>query len=204
MVSAAGSLGALLSAPIGQMLNEGYGWRIGLAGFVVLSLLMIPAAWYAGRVDKIPLPKPAADDIGDASAGAAVEDRVRQCLVRGDDLRLFRLRHAARVPHHASAVLSCDLRPGPDAERADARHDRRLQRARQPVLRLGRPALEQAGAARRRSTSSARSRSPGTSCCRRRRRRRCCSARSWASSGWASGRWSRARSPRCSGCDGRR
>jgi predicted MFS family arabinose efflux permease len=73
IVSAAGSLGALLSAPIGQMLNEGYGWRFGLAGFVVLSLVMIPAAWYAGRVDKIPLPKPSADDIGNTSAGVAVK-----------------------------------------------------------------------------------------------------------------------------------
>ena len=60
MVSAAGSLGALLSAPIGQMLNEGFGWRVGVAGFVILSLFMLPAAWYAGRADKIPLPpKPA-------------------------------------------------------------------------------------------------------------------------------------------------
>jgi predicted MFS family arabinose efflux permease len=73
IVSAAGSLGALLSAPIGQMLNEGYGWRIGLAGFVVLSVLMIPAAWFAGRVDKIPLPKPSSDDIGNTSAGVAVK-----------------------------------------------------------------------------------------------------------------------------------
>ncbi|MFL6838099.1 MAG: MFS transporter [Bradyrhizobium sp.] len=73
MVSAAGSLGALLSAPIGQLLNEGYGWRIGLAGFVVLSLVMIPAAWFAGRADKIPLPKPSADDIGNTSAGVAVK-----------------------------------------------------------------------------------------------------------------------------------
>ncbi|KRQ92439.1 MFS transporter [Bradyrhizobium valentinum] len=73
LVSGAGSLGALLSAPIGQMLNEGYGWRIGLAGFVVLSLLMIPAAWYAGRVDKIPLPKPADDEIGGTSAGVATK-----------------------------------------------------------------------------------------------------------------------------------
>jgi predicted MFS family arabinose efflux permease len=71
LVSGAGSLGALLSAPIGQMLNEGYGWRMGLAGFVVLSLLMIPAAWYAGRVDKIPLPKPADDEIGNTSASVA-------------------------------------------------------------------------------------------------------------------------------------
>jgi predicted MFS family arabinose efflux permease len=73
IVSAAGSLGALLSAPIGQVLNEGYGWRIGLAGFVVLALFMLPAAWYAGRVDKIPLPKPAGDDIGETSASVAVK-----------------------------------------------------------------------------------------------------------------------------------
>ena len=73
MVSAAGSLGALLSAPIGQLLNEGYGWRIGLAGFVVLALFMLPSAWYAGKVDRIPLPKPGGDDIGDASASAAVK-----------------------------------------------------------------------------------------------------------------------------------
>jgi predicted MFS family arabinose efflux permease len=73
LVSGAGSLGALLSAPIGQMLNEGYGWRMGLVGFVVLSLLMIPAAWYAGRVDKIPLPKPADDEIDDASAAVATK-----------------------------------------------------------------------------------------------------------------------------------
>jgi predicted MFS family arabinose efflux permease len=73
IVSAAGSLGALLSAPIGQLLNESYGWRIGLAGFVVLAVFMLPAAWYAGRVDKIPLPKPAGDDIGEASASAAAK-----------------------------------------------------------------------------------------------------------------------------------
>lgn len=73
IVSGAGSLGALLSAPIGQVLNEGFGWRVGLAGFVVMSLLMIPAAWYAGSVDAIPLPKPAADDISDANAMAAAK-----------------------------------------------------------------------------------------------------------------------------------
>jgi predicted MFS family arabinose efflux permease len=73
LVSGAGSLGALLSAPLGQILNEGYGWRMGLAGFVVLALLMIPAAWYAGRVDKIPLPKPADDEIGNSSASVATK-----------------------------------------------------------------------------------------------------------------------------------
>ncbi|HEX2891436.1 MFS transporter [Vineibacter terrae] len=68
IVSAMGSLGALLSAPIGQVLSEGFGWRVGLAGFVVLSLLMIPAAWYAGRIDSNPLPKPTANDIGNVTA----------------------------------------------------------------------------------------------------------------------------------------
>ena len=73
LVSGAGSLGALLSAPLGQMLSDGYGWRVGLVGFVVLALAMIPAAWYAGRVDKIPLPKPSADEIGNTSAGTAAK-----------------------------------------------------------------------------------------------------------------------------------
>jgi predicted MFS family arabinose efflux permease len=73
MVSAAGSLGALLSAPIGQILNEGYGWRVGLAGFVILSLALIPAAWFAGGVDKVPLPKPSADDLGNTSAAVAAK-----------------------------------------------------------------------------------------------------------------------------------
>src|ERR1700761_735075 len=72
MVSGAGSLGALLSAPLGQILSEGYGWRVGLAGFVILSLALIPAAWFAGGVDRIPLPKPSSDDIGNTSAGVAV------------------------------------------------------------------------------------------------------------------------------------
>jgi len=73
IVSAAGSLGALLSAPIGQLLNEGYGWRTGMVGFVVLSLALLPAAWFAGKVDRIPLPKPAHDEIGNTSAAVAVK-----------------------------------------------------------------------------------------------------------------------------------
>ena len=73
IVSAAGSLGALLSAPIGQLLNESYGWRTGLVGFVVLSIAMLPAAWFAGKVDKIPLPPRGSDDIADTSAAVAVK-----------------------------------------------------------------------------------------------------------------------------------
>jgi predicted MFS family arabinose efflux permease len=72
MVSAAGSLGALLSAPIGQVLSEDLGWRAGITGFVVLSLAMLPAAWFAGKVDAVPLPKPSSDQLGDVAAGTAV------------------------------------------------------------------------------------------------------------------------------------
>ena len=72
MVSAAGSLGALMAAPMGQILNQDYGWRTGLAGFVILSLALLPAAWYAGKVDRIPLPRPASDEIGNSSAAVAV------------------------------------------------------------------------------------------------------------------------------------
>src|SRR5258708_8102433 len=58
LVSGAGSLGALLSAPLGQILNEGYGWRVGLAGFVVLALPMIPAPCSPARPAKVPPPNP--------------------------------------------------------------------------------------------------------------------------------------------------
>lgn len=70
MVSAAGSLGALVAAPIGQALAQDHGWRVGLYSFIVLSLLMLPAAWAAGRVDR--LPPPPVSLLGDHSAGAAL------------------------------------------------------------------------------------------------------------------------------------
>ena len=55
-ITASGSLGALLSAPLGQMLAVDFGWRAGVLGFLVLALGMLPAAWIAGRVDRLPLP----------------------------------------------------------------------------------------------------------------------------------------------------
>jgi predicted MFS family arabinose efflux permease len=56
IVSAAGSVGALIAAPIGQVLAENLGWRAGVIGFVLLGLAMIPAAWVAGRVDRVAVP----------------------------------------------------------------------------------------------------------------------------------------------------
>lgn len=72
LITAAGSLGALLAAPIGQALNVEFGWRAGVLGFLALGLGMLPAAWFAGKVDKIALPQPRADQIGDVSARTAL------------------------------------------------------------------------------------------------------------------------------------
>ena len=74
-VSAAGSLGAMLSAPIGQALNQAYGWRVGVIGFAVLALVMLPAAWYAGKVDQVPLPP--SRGRAEESAGGALGIAIR-------------------------------------------------------------------------------------------------------------------------------
>lgn len=58
LVSAAGSLGAMLAAPLGQYLQSEHGWRMGVLGFVIIAFGLLPAAWIAGRVDRIALPAP--------------------------------------------------------------------------------------------------------------------------------------------------
>ncbi|MDQ8730414.1 MFS transporter [Bradyrhizobium sp. LHD-71] len=72
IVTGVGSIGALIAAPLGQGLAEAFGWRVGAWGFVVLALGMIPAAWFASKVDKIPLPPAASHEIGHATVGTAL------------------------------------------------------------------------------------------------------------------------------------
>jgi MFS family permease len=55
IVSAAGSIGALLAAPIGQGLIQTFDWRIGMLGFAVMAVFVIPGAWFAGGIDKKPI-----------------------------------------------------------------------------------------------------------------------------------------------------
>jgi predicted MFS family arabinose efflux permease len=71
-VTAAGSLGALLSAPIGQILTSDFGWRAGIVGFAILALGMLPAAWFAGRVDAIALRHVSGETDAEATVGAAI------------------------------------------------------------------------------------------------------------------------------------
>ncbi|ARU03768.1 MFS transporter [Comamonas serinivorans] len=67
VVSAAGSLGSLVAAPLGQWLLQGHGWRMGMLGFIVLGLLMLPAAWKAGGVDRYAADNPRPAALGDDS-----------------------------------------------------------------------------------------------------------------------------------------
>ena len=76
IVSAAGSLGALIAAPMGQLLMQQHGWRVGLFGFALLALVMLPAAWVAGRVDAVPLPPAPAGQV-QQGAGAALAQAFR-------------------------------------------------------------------------------------------------------------------------------
>ncbi len=76
VVSAAGSLGAMIAAPLGQGLADALGWRAGVLGFAALALFMVPAAWVAGRADKIALPPAAPGSTDRGTAGQALRQAV--------------------------------------------------------------------------------------------------------------------------------
>lgn len=54
IVSAAGSVGTMLTAPIAAYMLNHDGWRAGLWAFAILALAMLPAAWLGSRADKLP------------------------------------------------------------------------------------------------------------------------------------------------------
>ncbi len=54
IVSAAGSVGSLLTAPLAAYIIGTEGWRAALWAFVVLGLAMLPAALMGSRADKLP------------------------------------------------------------------------------------------------------------------------------------------------------
>jgi predicted MFS family arabinose efflux permease len=76
-ITAAGSLGAIVAAPIGQTLSAGFGWRAGVLGFAALALGILPAAFFAGRVDRAALAPAAADPFGADSIVAAIGAALR-------------------------------------------------------------------------------------------------------------------------------
>jgi predicted MFS family arabinose efflux permease len=64
VITGVGSLGALASAPLAQMVTASFGWRSGVLAILVLALGLLPAAWLAGRADKIAVPRAAAGQPG--------------------------------------------------------------------------------------------------------------------------------------------
>jgi predicted MFS family arabinose efflux permease len=56
-VSAAGSLGLMLTSPLAQGLISQGGWKIAMMAFIALAAALIPAAFSAGMVDKIQVEK---------------------------------------------------------------------------------------------------------------------------------------------------
>ncbi len=53
IVSAVGSIGTFFIAPLGQLVIDQSGWRVGLVALGLLGLLMLPAAFIGGRVDRL-------------------------------------------------------------------------------------------------------------------------------------------------------
>ncbi len=53
-VSAAGSIGSFVAAPLAQFLIVQSGWQIAIVGFIALCAIMVPAAFFAGSADKAP------------------------------------------------------------------------------------------------------------------------------------------------------
>lgn len=111
MVSAAGSVGALLAAPFGQLLAEGWGWRAGVLGFAVIALGMLPAAWAAGRVDRIPLPPQPAGEAPDVRAALRRAARHGPFLVMAAAYFVCGLQLVFLTTHLPSYLLLCGQDP---------------------------------------------------------------------------------------------
>jgi predicted MFS family arabinose efflux permease len=54
LVSAAGSVGTMFTAPIAAYFLNNDGWRAGLWAFAILALAMLPAAFIGSRADRLP------------------------------------------------------------------------------------------------------------------------------------------------------
>ena len=63
IVSAAGSVGTMVTAPIAAYLLNPDGWRAAVWAFVILAFAMLPAAWIGSRADKLPNSLPTDRDL---------------------------------------------------------------------------------------------------------------------------------------------
>jgi predicted MFS family arabinose efflux permease len=63
IVSAAGSVGTMVTAPIAAYLLNTDGWRAAVWAFVILAFAMLPAAWLGSRADRLPNSLPTDRDL---------------------------------------------------------------------------------------------------------------------------------------------
>ena len=63
IVSAAGSVGTMVTAPIAAYLLSTDGWRAAVWAFVILAFAMLPAAWLGSRADRLPNSLPTDRDL---------------------------------------------------------------------------------------------------------------------------------------------
>src|ERR1700761_2510819 len=72
VITGVGSIGALAAAPLGQIFTTDFGWRAGMLAMAGIALIMLPAACFAGRADRIQLPTTPGRHFDDVPAATAV------------------------------------------------------------------------------------------------------------------------------------
>jgi predicted MFS family arabinose efflux permease len=110
LVSAAGSLGSLVAAPIGQAVSVEIGWRGGVLAFLTLALVMLPAAWIAGRVDRVPVQK-MAGEAGSARAALATAIRHPPYVIMSCAYFICGLQLVFLTTHLPSYLALCGMDP---------------------------------------------------------------------------------------------
>lgn len=111
IVSAVGSIGTFVAAPLAQGLIDSHGWQPALGSFVALALLMIPAAWLAGRIDRISpqgAVQAARTTLRETIAGAA---RHRGYLVMATAFFVCGLQLVFLTTHLPTYLAMCGLDP---------------------------------------------------------------------------------------------
>src|SRR5690242_4786284 len=80
IVSAAGSVGTMVTAPIAAYFLDHQGWRAGRWAFLILALAMLPAAFVGSRADR--LPNGVAGDRNLSLGGSLGDGRLHSCPPR--------------------------------------------------------------------------------------------------------------------------
>ena len=115
IVSAAGSLGTFLVAPMAQTLIVGHGWQVAAVAFLVLAAAMLPAGFLAGGADR--LPAPPAKRAGATLVGVLKEaSRHRAFLVMSGAYFVCGLQLVFLTTHLPTYLAICGMDPMLSAE----------------------------------------------------------------------------------------